>query len=217
MPDIFDEVDQDLRADRAKKLLQRYGGVLIGAALLVVAAVGGWQAWKWYEARQAARVADIYLAALRTADGPAGPARQDAVAGFAQAAAQGGAGYRSIARLREAALKADTGDLPTALALWDQVANDSAADRLLRDLASLEWANHQIDKGDPAPVEARLSSLAAPENPWHPLAEESQALLALRQGHNDAARDTLKRLAQDVTAPEGVRNRANGLLGRLGG
>ena len=50
------------------------------------------------------------------------------------------------------------------------------------------------------------------------MAEEAQALLDLRQGHNDAARDTLKRLAQDVTAPDGVRGRANGLLRRrLGG
>ncbi len=38
----------------------------------------------------------------------------------------------------------------------------------------------------------------------------------LRQGNTDAARDTLKRLAQDVTAPDGVRGRANGLLARLG-
>ena len=73
-------------------------------------------------------------------------------------------GYRTLARLREAALKADAGDLPGALALWDQVAADASADPLLRDLASLLWAEHQIDSGDPALLEARLKALAAPEN-----------------------------------------------------
>ena len=32
---------------------------------------------------------------------------------------------------------------------WDQVAADSAADPLLRDLATLMWAQRQIDQGDP--------------------------------------------------------------------
>jgi hypothetical protein len=81
----------------------------------------------------------------------------------------------------------------------------------------LQSALHQIDKGDPAAVAAQLQPLAAPDNPWHALAEEAQALLDLRQGRTDAARDTLKRLTQDITAPDGVRARANGLLARLGG
>ena len=51
-----------------------------------------------------------------------------------------------------------------AAALWDQVAADSSADPLLRDLASLLWAQHQIDSGDPSLLEARLKALAAPEN-----------------------------------------------------
>ena len=33
MVDIFDEVDEELRADRAEALLKRYGGVIDGAAV----------------------------------------------------------------------------------------------------------------------------------------------------------------------------------------
>ncbi len=46
LSDIFDEVDEDLRADRARKLLQKYGGLLVGAAVLVVIGVGGFKAWQ---------------------------------------------------------------------------------------------------------------------------------------------------------------------------
>ena len=56
-----------------------------------------------------------------------------------------------------------------------------------------------------------------PTNPWHALAQEAEALLDLRQGQTDAARQALRQLAQDTTAPPGVRGRANGLLARLGG
>ena len=49
MSDTFDkEVDEELRADRAKLLLQRYGGLIVGAAILSVAVVGAWEAWGWF-------------------------------------------------------------------------------------------------------------------------------------------------------------------------
>lgn len=216
MVDIFDEVEEDLRADRAQLLLKKYGGVLVAAAVLVVVGAGGWQAWQWYDGKRNAAVAQHYLAALRVAD-TKGAGKQAAVADFAAVADTAGPGYRSLARLQEAALKAEAGDLAGAGTLWDAVADDGSADPLLRDLANLQWATHQIDSGDPAAVAKRLAPLAAPSNPFHALAQEAQAMLELRQGKTDAARDTLKQLAQDVTAPDGVRRRADGLLERLGG
>ena len=120
-----------------------------------------------------------------------------------------------MARLRSAALHASTGDLPGALAIWDKLSADTAADPLLRGLADLLWVQHQVDAGDPAAVEGRLQPLVAPGNPWRPLALENQALLALRTGKTDAARETLRQLAADASAPDGVRGRANGLLARL--
>jgi len=66
-------------------------------------------------------------------------------------------------------------------------------------------------------LRARLAPLALPTNAWHALAQEAAALLDLRQGQTDQAKAALKTLAQDTTAPSGVRGRANGLLARLGG
>ncbi|MCX7382391.1 MAG: tetratricopeptide repeat protein, partial [Alphaproteobacteria bacterium] len=92
MSDIFAEVDEDLRADRAQKMLKKYGGVLIGAALVVVIGVAGWQAWRAYEAKETARVAGIFLDASRSA-GVKAPAERDlALAEFAKIANEGSAG-----------------------------------------------------------------------------------------------------------------------------
>lgn len=217
MPDIFDEVSEDLRAERAQQMLKKYGGLLVGAAALVLAGTGAWQAWTWHQSREAARVAATYITALRAADRPVPAEREAALPLLGQVAAEGGAAYRALARLREAALKADAGDTAAALALYGQVATDGGADPLLRDLASYYWVIRQIETGDPALLEARLAPLAGPDHPLRALAAEAQALLALRQGKADAARETLKRLGQDVTAPDGVRGRANGLLAQLGG
>lgn len=221
MVDIFDEVDEDLRAERLQKLLVRYGAWLGGAVLLVIAGAGAWQAWKWYQLRQDRAVASVYLAAMRDAgeqsEPVAAPDPKAAIAAFARVAASASPGYRPLAELQEAALRADTGDLPGALALWDAVAADSAASSILRSLASLLWVQHQIDKGDPSLLAARLAPLMSPDSPWRPLAEEAQALLDQRQGKAKEAEALWQGLAQDVTIPTGVRERASAMLARLGG
>jgi hypothetical protein len=217
--DIFDETQEDLRNERIRRLTIRYGSLGIVVLLLVLAGVGVWQARRWYEARQAAAAAMPYLAAMRDADAlPPGPSpvRMHLADAFAKVAASSPEGYRTLARLREAALRSDAGDLKGALAVWDQVADDSSANRTLRDLASLLWAQHQIDHGDPAAITARLQPLEAGANPWRPLAQEAAALLALRQGDKASALHTLHTIVVDPTAPEGLRGRANGLLTLLG-
>ncbi len=226
MVDIFDEVDEDLRAERAQALLKRYGGLLIALALLAVGAAGGWQAWRWWQAKRDMAAATAFLAAMNTAQG-VGPqiagasgdatSRKAAIAAFDQVAATAPDGYRTLARLRAAALQADNGNLAGAAATYDQVAADTAADPVLRDLASLLWAQRQLDTADPARLEARLKVLEAADNPWHALASEELALLDLRQGHTDAAKATLRRLADDPSLPQDLRGRASLLLSRLGG
>ena len=207
MPDIFDEVEEDLRAERARKLAQRWGGVALGVVIVFVAAVGGWQAWRWNEAREAAAAAQTYLTLHRAGERD-GADLANAGNGFAALAREAPSGYRTLARLRAAALKAETGDLPGALTLWNEVAGDSAADPLYRDLATLLAVTHALDSGDPAQLAARLAPLAAEGNAWRASAREAQALLALRRGANEEARRILEALVADSAAPQGVRERA---------
>ena len=219
--DIFDELNSDFRAERMRQVALRLAipGVIL--AVLVGAGVAGWQVWRSRQAQANVEVAAAYAAAARGAGGlstadAATPARAAAQSEFDRLAATAPDGYRSLARLRAAALRAGAGDLPGALAQWDALAGDSAADPLLRDVARLLAAQHQVDTGEPAVVEARLQPLLQPGNPWRPLAQEAQALLALRTGRTDGAKELLRALSTDIAAPEGVRGRANGLLAQLG-
>lgn len=221
MPDIFDEVQEELRAERARQLGMRYGGMLAGVALLVLAGLGGWQGWQWYEQRQNSQAALTFLEAHRAAEAPGADLK--AVGDrFAALANDSPAGYRTLSLLRAAALKAETGDRAAALAMWDRVASDGGTPQLYRDLASLMWALHGMDSQDPALLAARLDPLAqagsqAAGSPWRASARELRALLAIRRGETAEARRDLEALAADVTAPRGLRDRAGRLAAGLGG
>ena len=215
MVDIFDEVEEDLRAERAEKLFKKYAWLIVAAAVAIVAAVACWQLWTRYQNQQDAAAASRYVALQNAIEQP-NAAKTDHIASLEQFAATAPQGYKTLARLREAGLKADAGDLPGAIALWNAIAADSGADRLLRDFASLMATSRELDHGDPVQVRSRLKPLAEPGNAWSALAREQLAMLDLRQGKVDDARKTLQVLTFDADAPSGLRARASALLAGLG-
>jgi len=213
--DIFDEVEEDLRAERAEKLLKKYAWLIGAAALATVGGTAGWQAWTRYQNQQDAAVAARYVAVQTALEQPGGN-KAAQIAPLEQLAATAPEGYKTLARLRAAGLKADAGDLPGAIALWNTVAADTSADPLLRDFASLMATGRELDHGDPAQLEARLKPLATPGNAWSALAREQLAILDLRQGKVDDARKALQALTNDIDASSGLRARASALLTGLG-
>ncbi len=213
--DIFQEVDEELRAERARRLLLRYGGWLIVAALAVLVATGAYEYRQWRQRQADEKLAARYLDAVHAASAQPPDVKQ-ALAGFAAVGAEGSTGYRDLASLQQAALQAQTGHLSEAITIWDHLAA-TASDPLIARLAALFSVQHQLDKGDPAMLTSRLAALDAPDDPYRALATEMRALLAMRVGKADEAKKILTSLSHDEMAPPGLRQRASALLVELGG
>lgn len=212
MTDIFTEVEEDLRRERAKRLWDRYGWIVTVVLVLAVAGTGGFQAWRWYEAREAANASARYLAAARAVeDERAGPALE----GFAGLVQNAPAGYRLLARFQEAALHARAGQTETALALWAQIERESGTPEPYRELATLMSVMHQVDSGDPAALSARLTPLDRPDGTFRFSARELQAALAERQQDRAHATAILRSLAEAADAPVALRSRASEALTAL--
>jgi hypothetical protein len=178
-------------------------------AVLAVAAFSGWQD---YRERQRQAEGRAYYQAI---DLVLKDDSRAATAAMARIAANGG-GYRLLALLEEASLKVKAGDRAGAVKIYDDMAADSGASRPFRDLATVLSVMVSLDKGDPAALSQRLQPLAAPDQPFHPSAVEMQGLLALRQGDFKAAKQNFRSLADDATAPTGLRQRATQILAWIG-
>lgn len=213
MADIFREVDEDLRRDRMQRLWERYGALIVGAAVLIVAATAGyvlWQRWQASEQEQRTAVLLQAVAPLEVAEG-ATPDTAAAIAALDAAAGQLDGAHATLARLRQAGLLAREGNTADAVAIYDQVAGMGGADPLFRDLAQLLAVLHQLDGGDPAQLQARLSSLMDGGNPWRFSARELSALLAVRAGDTARAATLFRELSEDADTPAGIRARATEL------
>jgi hypothetical protein len=214
VPDIFDEVSEDLRADQARSVLQRYGKLLVGAMLLTLVVVGVVDWWQRQQTANHDEVALKFLAAQKQAAAKPPPA--DLQQDLAAIAATGPAGYQVLARMQLAATQWDQGQHDKAIAGWDQLAADSSVPPLLRDLATFNSVQHQVDTGNAQALKERLAPLVSGGTRWRPLAEQVTALLDLRLGRTGEAKAIMKSLSEDTQAPPGVRQMAQDILITLG-
>lgn len=212
MTDLFREVDEALRQDRARALWSKYGTAIVAAAVALVVATAAYVIWQNQQAKRNQELTVALASAVGVAqrDPQAGAEAMAAMAGRSQS------GQAMLAQFYEAGLRAQQGDRETARLLYRRLADDTALDRPWRDLARLLAVLHDADQGDPAALTAELLPLTADDQPWRFTARELTALLALRQGDTARARDLLRGLAQDVETPSGVRNRAAELSALLG-
>lgn len=214
MADIFQEIEEDLRRERAEKLWKKYGGYVIGLALGAVLTVAAYQGWQWNAERQRLADGERFAAALEQVRPGA---EADAADALSLVARESGAGYAILARLRAASLRAEAGDAAGAIAVYDALAADDGVDPLFRDLALLLSVMHQMDGTDGAALIERLAPLAADDKPWRHSALELSGVLAFRSGDRDRAREIFTRLSDDATTPQGLRARAAEMLAILGG
>ena len=209
MADIFREVDEEVRAERAKGLWRKYGVFVVGAAVLAVLAVGGFQLWKHLQAEAAAE-ASLRLEQAASLAGEDKPG--DAIAAFAALAAEGG-GAGLLARFGEAAELARQGNTEAALARYEALAADEDAAPVYRDLARLFQGMIELDAGRP---EAAIATVEGLSGALRHSAAETIAAARAALGETTAAVAGFKALADDLEAPVGVRRRAAEMLAALG-
>lgn len=210
---LLREIDEELRHERLTKLWRRFGNWVIGAGVALVVVVAGHQGWKSHQASQRAEASARYTAAVRLAVANSAAEAEKAFALLAPAAP---AGYAMLARFREAALAARQGDQPRAASLYRRLAADGGLDNSYRELALLQAAYAVADSAEPQALRSEIARLAAAESPWRYLVRELSALLILRSGEREVAREEFRRLAEDAAAPAALKARAAEIVAALG-
>ncbi|MCZ8106621.1 MAG: tetratricopeptide repeat protein [Alsobacter sp.] len=208
MADIFREVEEDVRRDRALAFWKKYGNVLIALALLAVAGTAAWRGWVYWQTKQSEAAGARYEQAIE--DSKAG--RSEEADKELQALASGGArGYEQLSRLRLAA-ELGKSDLQAALKAYDGIVADTGFSTLMRDIARLRAGMLVADTAPLAELKTRLDPLLAPGSALGANARELLGLAALKAGDYEAAGKWLDEIITDQAAPASLRQRADLLL-----
>ena len=207
------EVDENLRRDQLSGMARKYGGWLIAALVLFLAAVGGWLYWQ--ERQRAAAAVDSEVLAQVYTDIGAGrmanvPQRLDALAGNGKGA------VRASALFTRAAVAIEQNDRATATAKFNEIAADENLAAPYRDLGLIRATSLEFDALKPEQVIARMQPMAKPGNPWFGSAGELTAMALVKQGKKNEAGRLFAAIAADQQVPDSIRARAVQIAGTLG-
>jgi hypothetical protein len=202
--DIFREIDEELRRDNLLKLWSRYGRYIVALAVLVLVAAGGIVAWRDHQLSERRAQSMRYSSALSLVrEGK----DADAAKVFAVIAQEGG-GYAALASFEEAELLAKSGDRKAAAVAYDRIVATGGLDSVFRELATLLSVMQGTSDADPRSIIDRLAPMTSPGNPWRSTALELTAAARLKAGDKSDALEVYKTLADDLSAPQGMRARA---------
>ena len=211
MSELFDEVDEELRREQLKKIWERYSALIIAAAVLVVAAVGGWRGYQYLEAQKAAVAGAAFESAANLADQNKSA---EAEAAFTKLAATAPAGYRNLSRLR-AATEAAKRDPKAAVKLYDEITADTTVPAAERDLARVRAASLLVDTETYNNMLQRLEPATGADATFRHTARELLALSAWHANDATAARKWLDMISEDGQTPPSLRSRAEALQALL--
>ncbi len=211
MSELFDEVDDELRRERLRKIWEQYSLLIIGAALLIIAAVGGWRGYEYLESQKAAKASAAFEADVALSEQNK---HAEAEAAFTKLAADAPWGYRAMARLRAAA-EAASRDPKAAAAMYDAIAADAGVGANERDLARVRAAALLLDTDNYDDMVKRLDAASKPGAIYRHTARELLALSAWRANNVAETRRWLDQIAEDAETPGSLRGRAEALQALL--
>ncbi|GAD58444.1 tetratricopeptide repeat protein [Brevundimonas sp. BAL450] len=204
MVDVFEEVEEELRSERYRRLVRTWGPWVAGALVLaLVAALAwwGWQSWQTGRAETAATHYDRGMQALSEGDAAA------ADAAFIEAVDTGSGGYKALALQQRAGIALGNGETDEAVALFDEAAGASGQP-LISDLARLKAVYLLMDSAPLEEIEERLAPIAEENRPFSAYAREAQGLARIQHGQVAEARPVFALLALGQDVPDVVRQRA---------
>jgi hypothetical protein len=206
LTDLFSEIEQDLRRERANKLWEKYGIYLIGLAVAIVviaSAVVGWRAWQTSRAEAASTAYDAVLAEA------AKQKPEEAAAALGAFADGATSAYATLAHVQQGAYLLQAGDKAGAIAAYDKAAAEAKGSPVMQGMAQIKAALLLVDTATYDEMNARLGSLDEAGAPWRNNARELLGMSAYKAGKFAEAETSFAAIIADRTATPGLRDRAH--------
>ena len=205
MADLFQEIDDELRQDKASRLWRVYGKYVVAAAIVVIISVGGYKFWKQKQLDDGEKASIAYETALaRSASGD----YKGAIDQLNEEEIGTVAGYAALSQMQKANLAMKINDFEAALITFKEIAEHDNYPRSIKEWASFRYAAVRVEKQIDSNASSDLDSLITTDSPWRFLAKEIKAIKEIETGNKSGAKAIFSELADDENAPERLRVRA---------
>lgn len=207
--EFLDEVENDIRQERYEKLWKTYGKHVSTGITAILVVLAGYSLWTNHKSREHTKNSEYYLEAQQLL---AAGKNDQALSSFRSISSDNT--YEPLAKFSEAAILTaennENKNIDQAIALYDELAQNTHIEDLWRSIAALESIRLQFDQ-NPTKAEdlfPALDPLCKEGVSIRPLALEQKAYMLQKLNKNTEAADIYAEIIQIKDAPDGVATRA---------
>lgn len=210
MNDVFNEVTEELKQDQLFSFFKKYGKMLAIALVIVLIAVASYSFWKSQKNKAYQAETQALITILNTDPGTASNDKKIVDLKALSQDKQMKLSYLvDLFILNAYGEKGQASDLDPQI---EAIVNDANAPKLYADFGVLLKAIAALDAKASDQVEAHLSKLLSPENPWYFSATELMGFHYLQQKDAIKAATYFRTLMESGDTPNLIRERASQAL-----
>lgn len=208
---FFDEVDEEVRNEKFKQLINKYGGVILIVLIAALSFAVGYERVAQWQTQKAEQRNVRYVQALApNAD------YENNVSELENIVATESGLYKDIARLQIANILLDNNQKTRGLEVLENLYQDSEATDKVREIAAIKLASYKIDSASYQEIETLLMPITSNANSaWILMARELLAMSAIQNKDMEKGRAIYQDLLANGNISDEFKSRINDMLASI--
>lgn len=190
---IFDEVDEELRNEKFKQFINKYGGLIFSILILVLTITVGYEKIVQWKIKKAEQSNIKYTQAIT----PNTDYEKNVVELENIVHTETGL-YKDMAQLQIANILIDNNQKEKGIEVLEKIRNDESVEKKIREIATIKLATYKIDTASYEELNELLKDIANNNGAWSSMAKE---LLAMSAVYNKDF-ETAKNIYNDLLSSE---------------
>lgn len=207
---FFEEVDEEVRNERFKELINKYGGVILTILIIALSIAVGYEKigeWRIHKAEQ--KNVQYVQAVTPKSD------YEENIAALENIVATEKGLYKDISQLQIANILLDNNQTEKALAVLTHMYQDASVTDKIREIAAIKLATYQIDTASYQDIEKLLAPVAQSDGAWSSMAKELLAMSAIQNKDMEKAKTIYQELLTNGNISDEFRARINDMLASI--
>lgn len=207
---FFDEVDEEVRNERFKELMNKYGAYILAFLIFALSITVGYEKIAAWRLRKSEQTNVQYVKALANTND-----YNNNIVELENIVATESGLYKDIAHLQIANILLDNNETDKALEVLNKIVNDNTISDKIKEIAAIKIATYKVDTATYNEINSLLSPIAANNGAWNLVAKELLAMSAIRNNDIEKAKSIYQELLVNSNISVDLKTRINDMLAFL--
>jgi len=211
MPDLLEEIKEDIKQEKLEKLWQDTGSYIIGAIVAAILTTAGYVFYKNYNIGKYEKFGtELYSAYMSESQQKV----DQSIKGYESVSKNSDPNISAIASMRKANLLVSEGESDKATEIYKDISDDAKNPVEIRDLAEILYLHNAIQYSENKDVSLinRLEEMASTSGPFQYTAKEMLAFVLFKNREYNEAKVHFTELSKELLVPNRMKDRANEMI-----